>query len=200
MSGDQLISPQIFEPATASSWSVAALADFNGDGCSDLLLRDTNGNLEVIYFYPAAPPTTTDFKVAALGYSATASYAAAYGNSSGHFDTSWNIAASGIFQTLGTAYASLIWVNPSSGQVGITRFTPFLGNPLASQVFAMLPADTVIQAVADFDGDGGKDLLLWNAGAAQSTIWFMNFDNGAFYQAGPVLQPGLPAGLQLVPN
>jgi hypothetical protein len=93
-----------------------------------------------------------------------------------------------------------IWVNHATGQLGITRYLPFLKSPLAGQVFAILPADTEIQAIGDFNADGGKDLLLWNASTSENTIWYMNFDSGAFYQVGPTLQPSLAAGLQVVPN
>jgi hypothetical protein len=200
MNGDRVIGQQTFLPTTVSNWSVAAVADFNGDGHSDVLLRDTGGNLEVVYFYPLAPPTTTDFKVTSLGYSSTANYTSMYGATSGHFDATWGVAATGIFQTLGTAYASIIWLNPSTGQLGITNFRPFLNTTLSSQVFAKLPADTEIQAVGDFNGDGAKDLLLWNTSTSENTIWFMNFDGGAYYQTGPTLQPSLASGWHVVPN
>jgi hypothetical protein len=200
MNGDRVIGQRTFQPATASNWSAAAVADFNGDGYSDVLLRDTSGNLEVVYFYPSAPPTTADFKVTSLGYSSTANYAAMYGSTSGRFDATWSVAATGIFQTLGTAYASIVWINPSTGQLGITNFRPFLKTALSSQVFAKLPADTEIQAVGDFSGDGAKDLLLWNTSTSENTIWFMNFDGGAYYQAGPTLQPSLSPGWQVIPN
>jgi hypothetical protein len=201
MNGDQVIGQPTFQPATASNWSVAAIADFNGDGYSDVLLRDTGGNLELIDLNPVAPAVATDFKESSLFYNATAAYAAAYGSTTGHFDSSWNIAGAGIFQTLGTAYAALIWVNPASGQVGMTNFTPFLKKtPLASQVFAKLPAGTVIQAIADINGDGAKDLLLLDTATGQNTVWLMNFDNGARYAVGPVLQPSLPQGWQAVAN
>jgi hypothetical protein len=54
--------------------------------------------------------------------------------------------------------------------------------------------------VGDFNGDGAKDLLLWNASTLENTIWFMNFDNGAYYQVGPTLQPSLSPGWQVVPD
>jgi len=200
MNGDRVIRQQTFQPATVSNWSLAAVADFNGDGYSDVLLRDTGGNLEVVYFYPSVPPTTTDFEVASLGYSSTASYTSMYGSTSGRFDATWSVAATGIFQTLGTAYASIVWINPSSGQLGITNFRPFLKTALSSQVFAKMPADTEIQAVGDFNGDGAKDLLLWNTSTPENTIWFMNFDGGTYYQTGPTLQPSLAPGWQVVPD
>ena len=199
MKGDRVVRQQTFQPTTRSTWSVAAVADFSGDGYSDVLLRDGSGNLEIVYFNSSAP-TTEDFSVKTLGYSSTANYTADYGSTSGHFDSSWSVAGTGIFQTLGPAYASIIWVNHSTGQVGITRFTPFLKTPSSGQVFAKLPADTEIQAVGDFNADGAKDLLLWNASTSENTIWYMNFDNGAFYEAGPSLQPSLAPGFQVIPN
>lgn len=86
------------------------------------------------------------------------------------------------------------------GQVGITRFTPFLKTPSSGQAFAILPANTEIQAIGDFNADGAKDLLLWNASASENTIWYMNFDNQAYYRVRPTLQPSLAPGSQVVPN
>jgi FG-GAP-like repeat len=200
MNGDKVIGQRTFQPTTVSNWSVASVADFNGDGYSVVLLRDTSGNLEVVYFYPLASLTTTDFKVTALGYSSTPNYTSTFGSTSGRFDATWSVAATGIFQTLGIAYASIIWLNPSTGQLGITNFRPFLKTALSSQILAKLPADTEIQAVGDFNGDGAKDLLLWNASTSENTIWFMNFDDGAYYQTGPTLQPSVAPGWQVVPN
>jgi hypothetical protein len=200
MKGDRVVRQQTFQPTTPSTWSVAAIADFNGDGYSDVLLRDGSGNLEIVYFNSSSTPTTEDFSVKTLGYSSTANYTAAYGSTSGHFDSSWHVAGAGIFQTLGPAYASIIWVNHSTGQVGITHFTPFLKTPWSGQVFAILPADTEIQAIGDFNADGAKDLLLWNTSTSENTIWYMNFDNGAYYQVGPTLQPSLAPALEVVPN
>ncbi len=200
MNGDRVIGQQTFQPTTASTWSVAAVADFTGDGHSDVLLRDTSGNLEIVNLNSSASPTTADFKVTSLGYSSTASYSATYGRTSGRFDPGWSVAGAGIFQTLGPAYASIIWFNSSTGQVGITHFTPFLKTPSSGQVFALLPPNTQIQAIGDFNGDGAKDLLLWNSSTSQNTIWFMNFDGGAYYQTGPTLQPSLSPGWQVIPN
>jgi FG-GAP-like repeat len=200
MKGDRVVRQQTFQPTTASTWSVAAVSDFNGDGDSDVLLRDGSGNLEIVYFNSSSAPTTEDFNSKTLGYSSTAHYTAAYGSTSGQFDSSWSVAGTGIFQTLGPDYASIIWINHSTGQVGITRFTPFLKTPASGQVFAILPANTEIQGIGDFNADGAKDLLLFNASTFENTIWYMNFDNGAFYEAGPSLQPSLAPGLQVVPH
>jgi FG-GAP-like repeat len=200
MKGLQIVAQQVFQPATPSIWSVAAVADFNGDGYSDVLLRDATGNLEIVYFNPSSDPTTEDFNVTTLGYSATANYASAYGRTSGDFDASWSVAGTGILQTLGPEYASIIWVNHSTGQLGITHFTPFLKTPSSGQVFAKLPADTEIQAIGDFNGDGAEDLLLWNTSTSENTIWYMNFDGGAYYQIGPTLQPSLSPGWQVTVN
>jgi hypothetical protein len=79
-------------------------------------------------------------------------------------------------------------------------FTPFRKTPFFGEVFAILRAGDRIQAIGDFNGDGAKDLLLRNPVTGLNSIWFMNFDGGALYQVGPTLRPGLPSGLQVIPN
>jgi hypothetical protein len=39
---------------------------------------------------------------------------------------------------------------------------------------SMLSSDWLIRSVADFDGDGYDDILLWNASSRQLGIWFMD--------------------------
>ncbi len=56
------------------------------------------------------------------------------------------------------------------------------------------------QAIGDFNGDGAKDLPLWNASTSQNTIWLMNFDNGAYYEVAPTLHPSLSPGWQVTAN
>jgi hypothetical protein len=139
MHGDQIIGELTFELTTASTWSVAAVANFNGDWFSDVLLRDTSRNLEIEYFNSLGQPTTPDFKLSILGYTSTANYNSLYGSASGRFDAGWVVAAAGIFQTLGTPYAAILWLNPITGQLGLTNFTPFAKSPLFGRVFAKLP-------------------------------------------------------------
>jgi hypothetical protein len=146
-----------------------------------VLLRDAVGNLEIVYFNSSSEPTTEDFEVAT-------------------FDAGWSVAGTGKLSTLGTLYAGIIWVNHATGQLGITRFTPFLKTTSSDQVFARLPADTEIQAIGGFNGDGAKDLLLWNASTSTNTIWFMNFYGEADFQVGLTLQPSLAPGWQVTAN
>jgi hypothetical protein len=73
------------------------------------------------------------------------------------------------------------------------RFTAFL--------HLVAKCDTAVERLrCNVPRDGAKDLLLWNASTSENTIWYMNFDNGAFYEAGPSLQPSLAPGFQVIPN
>lgn len=182
-----------FRPKSASGWSVTTIADFDGDGYSDVLLRDQIGNLETIAFNlkSGAPPTLIDYPVSSLNYSPTEKHKSIFGKNSGNFDRNWKVIGSGVFKTLSAPYAAILWQNPKTGDLGVTDFTPFQTPSQMGRVFARLPSNTQIRALGDFNGDGAKDLLLWNSAKQESSILWMNYFGGELYQLGPVLNPAL---------
>jgi hypothetical protein len=97
----------------SSQWAVVGISDINQAGSADILLRDGRGDVRVValqgtrfvdlaklaahqFFYPKADGTT------------------------GTFDRNWTVAGVGDFH--GGGYAGILWVNPSTGQVGATTF------------------------------------------------------------------------------
>jgi hypothetical protein len=193
--GGLVVGKQTFQPTTASNWSVAAVADFDANGYSDVLLRDPTGNIEIVYFAGGSPlvTSTADFPATDLYYNSTSNYTATYGATSGHFDSTWSVIDAGIFQTLGTSYAGILWENTSTGQLGITNFTPFQKAKQFGQVFAKLPVNTNVEFVGDFFGNSSKNLILLDTATQQNSLWNLDWFGGTLFQVGPSLQSPLPS-------
>jgi hypothetical protein len=99
----QVSGSQIKKTATlgkvTSNWVVAGFGDFNGDGNTDLLFRDTNSGTVAIWFLNSSGGIQSS---AAVGTVSTAS--------------TWQIAQTGDYN--GDGYSDLLWTD-SSGNVAI---------------------------------------------------------------------------------
>lgn len=127
---------------TSIDWKVAGAGDFNGDGRTDLLLRNTNGWL-------------TDW----LG-NASGGFTNNGANSSLFFTTDWSIATVGDFN--GDGISDLLlrrtdgWVTDWLG----TSTGGFVNNNANASVY--FSTDWKVVGAGDFNGDGRDDLLLRN--------------------------------------
>jgi hypothetical protein len=142
----------------STTWSVAGVGDFNGDGKADILWRSNSGDLYVwlmsgttiiaqgpLVFAPAAPMglAAADWQVAGIGDF----------NGDGHADILWRTAKGDIY----------IW---TMNGLNVTSQTFVAGTSL----------DWQVQGVADFDGDGKADIL-WRHTTGVVAIWLMNGAN-----------------------
>jgi hypothetical protein len=112
------------------------------------------------------------------------------------FDSNWQVAAVG--DVRGNGYASIVWFNKTTCQVGVTGFA-FSAPPKAvtsTVLGTTTPNCAPIAATGDYNGDGTMDLLPVDS-SGQQTIWYMEYNGGALYLAGPTLSP--QAGYTLVP-
>jgi hypothetical protein len=175
-----------------------ATHDFNGDGFSDILWRDTSGQLAMWFMNGAsiasatgAGTVTTDWTVvgqrdfngdsfADILWRNTSGQAAIWfmnganligGGSLGTVTTDWIVAGTGDFN--GDGFGDILWRNTTSGQVAIwlmngTTILPGSGSP------GTVPTDWVIAGTGDFDGDLLTDILWRNTSTGQAAIWLMN--------------------------
>ncbi|MBV8414048.1 MAG: hypothetical protein JO251_02400 [Verrucomicrobia bacterium] len=198
ISASQVIEAATIEPHTTSAtgWNVAGIGDFDKSGHSDILLRDSSGNLEILFMGKSGLLTSTDFTPSELYFAATSSYKAANPMvpTTGHFDGSWSVVGVGALQN---GYAGIIWAKSSTGDIGLSQFS----NPLQplpyGDLIARLPAASQIEAIGDYNGDGSVDLLFRDQNSGAASIWYLGWFGGDYYQPGPALQPNVNLSWQL---
>jgi hypothetical protein len=156
-------------PSVTPGGATAAVADFNGDGHPDWVLRNAGTSQTAIWYM-----NNNVFGSGAYGPTLAAGWGlrgAADFNSDGHPDY-------GLFTF--TTRQTAIWYLSGPTQIGTAN------GPT-------LPSGWALVATADFNGNGKPDYVLCNAGTRQTAIWYMNnnvFGSGAY-------GPTLPAGWSL---
>jgi len=151
-----------FDAAGNSSAQSAAVAkrtlalrvarDFNGDGRSDILWRNSTTGEDVIWLMNgAAISSSVRFATVA--------------------DPNWSIAGVGDFN--GDGKSDILWRNRATGENTIWLMN---GAAISGAAMFATVADPnwSIAGVADFNGDGKSDILWRNRATGENTIWFMN--------------------------
>jgi hypothetical protein len=138
-----------------TSWSVAQTGDFNGDGKSDILWRNTNGDTSVWLM------TVSGMQMQVL--SAT---------DLGVVPASWAIAGTGDFNA--DSKSDIVWYN-SNGDTSIWLITASgtQVQVLSTTDLGVVPAGWNVALTGDFNGDGRSDIL-WRNSNGDTSIWFMN--------------------------
>jgi peptidyl-Asp metalloendopeptidase len=155
-----------------TAWSIIADADFNGDGVSDLLWR--NSSTGQVYLMPFS----------ASGFPNGGGFIYTEANSA------WKIAFTPDLD--GDGKADLLWWNSSTGQVFGMLWN---GSAFTTQGFIYTEPNTAwrIEAVGDFSGTGKQNQLLWR-NTSTGMVWFMtvNVSGGGFTQSGQFLYNSTP--------
>ncbi len=144
--------------------AVRVARDFNGDGKSDILWRNSTTGANVIWLMKGAT------------ISSSATFATVT-------DLNWSIAGTGDFN--GNGKSDILWRNRATGENTIW----FMNGAVISRaaVFATVPdPNWSIVATGDFNGDGKSDILWRNSATGENTIWFMN---GAAISGGASIAP-----------
>jgi ELWxxDGT repeat protein len=143
-------------PGGDPSWKVVDLADFNGDGWSDILWRhDTLGYLGVSFM---KGPTIIGGTLLTPGQVP---------------DTNWRLAGADDFN--GDGKTDLLWQHGTLGTLGVW----FMNGTTSIGSAALTPgsvSDTNwrLVGIGDFNRDGMADLLWQHQTAGQLGVWLMN--------------------------
>jgi hypothetical protein len=134
--------------AVPAASKLADTHDNNGDGLSDIVWRDTSGNVAVWLM--------NGTQVALSGIAGTAPVA------------TWSIVGQRDFNGDGTY--DLLW-RDTSGDTSIWFMTGT--QAFSSAPVGVIPTTWSVAGVADFNGDGKGDLL-WRDSSGNTSVWLMN--------------------------
>jgi FG-GAP-like repeat len=134
--------------------------DFDDDGNSDVLWRQTGGKLVIWKMNGEQSPKFLNTSLSAT--------------------TAWQVQGTGDFDDDGAA--DILWRN-SNGQVAVWLMNG--GQVNSSKTIGTATTDWQIAGTGDFDGDGKSDILWRNTGTGKVSIWKMNGTNAPSF-----LNPG----------
>ncbi len=162
-----------------TSWTIEGVADFNGDGLSDLLWRDTNGTVSIWVTTGAGGYAPQD--IGAMG-------------------SAWSVM--GVRDFNGDGKADVLWRNTSTGDV-----TEWLSNSgqgyagFTSTDLGVIPNSWTVAAdrppgltakprrpPSDFNGDALSDIL-WRNANGTVTVWYTGAGGGHTFQDLAVIDP-----------
>ncbi|MBF0537840.1 MAG: VCBS repeat-containing protein [Nitrospirae bacterium] len=129
--------------------------DFDGDGNSDVIWRDSKTGDVYIWLMDGKTIKGGDYVVRNAGLD-------------------WDVKAVGDFN--GDGRADLLWQNKATGDVYIYIMQ---GTQISTGGFAVkgLSSDWEIKAIGDFDGDGKTDIMWRNSNNGDIYVWLMDGTN-----------------------
>jgi hypothetical protein len=145
-----------------SSRTMPPVSDFNGDGKSDILLRDAVTGQTAVWMMNGASVTSS---------LATSMNAGAYTSTSG-----WQTQGIGDFD--GDGKYDLLWRDSATGELAV--WTMNGATVVTSGMASVNPGAYTsttgwqVQGIGDFNGDGKSDILWRDAQTGQTGIWLMN--------------------------
>jgi hypothetical protein len=199
--------------ATVNSDPSHRVSDFNGDGFSDALLRDPNGNLwlnlyrgaTIVGSGPAGSPTTDWDVVATADFNGDGrSDVALRNHASGQFwfnfyngtnivgsgpagspTTDWDVAGTGDFN--GDGKSDMLLRNHASGALWLNLYNGV--NIVGSGPAGSPSTDWDVAGIGDFNADGFSDVVLRNHNDGR--LWINLYNGVSIVGSGPAGSPAL---------
>lgn len=160
------------------TWSVLGAGDFNGNGLSDLLWRNTATGEVAVWFMN--------------GSTITGSGDAKSGGAAAIPDGNWTVAGIGDFN--GDGKSDVVWRNTASGEVALWQMNGSTitgsGDLNVGGTAAMPGSSWSVVGVGDFNADGTADLLWRDASSGTLAMWLMN--GSTIIGSGNVTSSGTP--------
>ncbi len=154
MDGVTMIPPDGVAIATIpdTSWQIVGVADFNGDGSSDLLWRSSSGAMAVWYMSGMVFVSLADM---------------------GTVDAYWEIA--GTPDLNGDGKPDLLWHHRTSGAVAAWTMDGLtMSSAEGISIGAVPDPDWRIAGTPDLNGDGKPDILWQHIPTGTVAVWYMN--------------------------
>jgi hypothetical protein len=169
------ISTSSFVRNLSTSWYVAGSGDQNGDGSSDILIRNTGTGQNWAFFMDGATILP----------------------SSGPINTVSNQNSSivGNSDTDGDGDADLVWFNPVNGKLWMYLMGGTTIDANIAIATVLTPGWSVVGS-GDYNGDGNADVLWRNALTGQNWVFLM--DGGTVIASTPINTVNSPGGWQIV--
>jgi hypothetical protein len=138
-------------PSVPLDWVVIAQRDFNGDGFSDILWRNSNTGQLLIWLLNGS---------GVIG-----------GGSPGSAPSDWAVVGTGDFD--GDGKGDILWRNTSTGQlvIWLMNGSTLIGGGSPGTVASSL---WKVAGVGDFNGDGKSDILWHHKNTGQALVWLLN--------------------------
>jgi hypothetical protein len=154
MNGTDLAGATYLDPINRD-WVVQQVADFNGDGHSDILWRESSTGSTYIWLMDGATV------IAGTGYT------------SSQAGLTWQIQAAGDLN--GDGRADILWRNVGPGPGEGAVFLWLMNGPtiVGATYLDSISTAWQVQRVADFNGDGKADIL-WRDTSGNLYMWMMD--------------------------
>ncbi len=170
-------------PSVDSTWTIAGIGDFNGDGKSDILWRNASG-ANYVWHLDGASLSGGVFNIVSQGLLPSA-------------DATWTVAGIGDFN--GDGKSDILWrKSDGTNYVWHVNGAVISGGTLQVASQGLLPSvDTTwsVAGIGDFNGDGKSDVL-WRKADGTNYVWHVNgavISGGVLQIVSQGLLPGVDA-------